>query len=220
MFVFKIDNSGSIVFVDHNNDNASCLNKSDIIKPGQSETIQADNQNVLSSASKTTNSNSSIELTTNDNTSDIAHLNELFIRKLDEGKGELLFLMRHSSIEDGSENEVVDYIKPFYEENKFMTILWIYKLYSEYQDDNVIFAGLLNLLFFLKIKQSDMPYLTSIISNGLNSPFSMVQELAIKLTEKFRTKDCLAALKMSHYRSAWIASYAYQIITELEKELL
>lgn len=219
MFVFKIDNSGSIVFVEHNNDNASYLNSSDIIKSRQSETIQTDNQNILSNASQTIDSNSSNELTPNDNTSDIAHLNELFINKLDEGKGELIFLMRHSAIEDGSENEVVEYIKPFYDENKFMTILWLYKIYSEYQGDSVIFAGLLNLLFFLKVKQSDIPYLTSIISNGLNSPFSMVQELAIKLTEKFRTKDCLVALKLSQFKSAWIASYAHQIIIELEKEL-
>lgn len=220
MFIFRFDNSGSIIthieFVEDKNGSANLINKA--AHSRQADTIQPEEQQVSSSISQMYEERQSRKNSASENTSDINTLNEHFLEKLDEGKAELIYLMRHTSIEDGVEDEVVSYVRPYYEENKYMTMLWFYKLYSEYQDNSVVFSNILNIFFFLAVKHFDMPYLISMVSNGLNSPFSIVQEVAIKVTEKWRTKECLVALKQAQYRSAWIKTYASQVISELEQE--
>ncbi len=220
MFIFRFDNSGSIIpnieFVEDKNGSAILNNKATLSR--QADTIQPEEQQVSSSISQMYEERQSRKNSASENTSDINTLNEHFLEKLDEGKAELIYLMRHTSIEDGVEDEVVSHVRPYYEENKYMTILWFYKLYSEYQDNSVVFSNILNIFFFLDVKHFDMPYLISMISNGLNSPFSIVQEVAIKVTEKWRTKECLVALKQTQYKSAWIKAYAGQVISELEQD--
>lgn len=219
MFVFQFDSSGALKYSEHIDDKSSTAQlKRQAVQQRKTATIQPENQQ-LSSSTSHIHIQPQTSKDISGNTSNLNSLNDRFMEKLEDSKAELVYLMRHSSIEDGMENEVVDYIKPYYEENKYMTILYFYKLYSEFQDDSVVFSNILNLFFFLDVKHYDMPYFTSIVSNGLNSPFSMVQELAIKVSEKWRTKDCLVALKQAQFRSAWIDSYARQVISELEEEL-
>lgn len=219
MFVFQFDSSGTLIYSEHIDDKSSTAHlKRQVLQQRKTVTIQSENQQLNSSTSQI-HSQIQTSKDASGNTSNMNSLNDRFMEKLEESKAELIYHMRHSSIEDGIENEVVNYIKPFYEENKYMTILFFYKLYSEFQGDSVVFSNILYLFFFLDVKHYDMPYFTSIVSNGLNSPFSMVQELAIKVTEKWRTNDCLVALKQAQYRSAWINSYARQVISELEEEL-
>ena len=218
MFIFRFEDSGSIARVEYVEDNnASAIARKKAVQPRQAETIQSEGQQVSSSYSQMYEQRQSLKDSASENTSDTNTLNERFLEKLDEGKAELIYLMRHTSIEDGVEDDVVSYVRPYYEENKYMTILWFYKLYSDFQDNSTVFSNILNIFFFLDIKHYDMPYLTSMVSNGLNSPFTMVQEVAIKVTEKWRTKECLVALKQAHYRSAWIKTYASQVISELER---
>ena len=127
--------------------------------------------------------------------------------------------MRHEIIEDGVENEVVASIRPYYKENKFMTLLWLYRLYAHCQNDTSVFSGILDLIYCLDVKPNDMDLMVSLVSNGLNSPYSIVQETAIKVTEKWRTKECLDALKLAKFSSKWMYSYAKKVIVELEQEL-
>lgn len=220
MFIFRFDNSGSIIthieFVEDKNGSDNLNNKAD--HSIQADTVQSEEQQVSSSFSQISQDRQSNKNSASEYTSDINTLNEHFLEKLDDGKAELIYLMRHTSIEDGVEDDVVSYVRPYYVENKYMTILWFYKLYSEYQDNSVVFSNILNIFFFLDVKHYDLPYLVSMVSNGLNSPFSIVQEVAIKVTEKWRTKECLVALKQAQYKSAWIRTYANQVISELEQE--
>ena len=151
--------------------------------------------------------------------SDINELNEDFLCRLENEKEELIYLIEHTSLEDGIVNEAVEFIRPLYNQNKNMTILWFHKLYSEYQVDSIIFSGILNMIYFLDVEQDKTNLMITLISSGLNSPFSIVQEMAIKVTEKWRSKECLSALKLARYHSKWIKSYAQQVIEELEQEL-
>lgn len=154
------------------------------------------------------------------NTSDANLLNVQFFARLDEEKDDILFLMCHEDIEDGIENEVISALRPYYSENKYMLFIWLYGLYASYQTNAAVFSGILDILYCLDIKQNDFGYMISLVSNGLNSPFSIVQETAIKVTEKWRTKECLDALRLAKYSSKWMESYAKKVIVELEQELL
>lgn len=154
------------------------------------------------------------------NTSDANLLNVQFFARLDEEKDDILFLMCHEDIEDGIENEVISALRPYYSENKYMLFIWLYGLYASYQTNAAVFSGILDILYCLDIKQNDFGYMISLVSNGLNSPYSIVQETAIKVTEKWRTKECLDALRLAKYSSKWMESYAKKVIVELEQELL
>lgn len=153
------------------------------------------------------------------NTSNANVLNERFLARLEEEKEEVIFTMLHSSIEDGYDNEVVEYMRPYMDENKYMTLFWLYGLYAQNMSNPTIFASILYLLCCLDIKQIDMAMMISLVCNGMNSKFSIVQESALKVVEQWRSKECLEALKQATFASKWISSYAERVKKELENEL-
>ena len=153
------------------------------------------------------------------NTSNANVLNERFLAKLEEEKEEVIYTMLHSSIEDGYDNEVVEYMRPYMDDNKYMTLFWLYGLYAQNMSKPTIFASILNLLCCLEIKQADMALMISLVSNGMNSKFSIVQESAMKVIEQWRSKECLEALRQATFTSKWMMSYAERVRKELENEL-
>ena len=177
-------------------------------------------EEVLSSKSEKTTNVANLNSAIVSSSSDANLLNEQFLTRLDEEKEEIIYLMLHEVIEDGVENEVVSTLRPFCKENKYMLLIWLYRLYAHNQTNSAVFSGILDVLYCLDVRQSDFDLMISLVSNGLNSPFSIVQETAIKVTEKWRTKECLDALKLAKYSSPWMESYAQKVIVELEQELL
>ena len=153
-----------------------------------------------------------------ESTSDANLINERFLSKLDADKEGIIYLMLHTSIEDGYDNEVVEYMRPYFNESKYMTLFWLYGLYAQYMSNQWVFAAILNLLSCLDVKQRDMSSMVSLVSNGLNSKYSIVQEAAIKVVEKWRSKECLEAMRQSTFSSSWMMSYAKRVIQELEIE--
>lgn len=152
-------------------------------------------------------------------TSDARVLNESFLIRLDNEESEIIYLMRHTVVEDGYENDVVQYLQPFYIENPHMTLFWLYGLYAKYMNDSIVFSSILDLLYSLDVRQGDLRFMVSLLENGLNSKISVVQEAAIKVAEKWRTRECLNALQQASYASNWIKKYAGKVMSELSNEL-
>lgn len=96
---------------------------------------------------------------------------------------------------------------------------WLSTIYSSYQKDAVVLAGLLRIIE-LTIRNEDVDILLPIVKAGLADKSSMVQEAAIMVIEQWRTKNCLEALETSTFHSKMIEVYANQIIEELKEELL
>lgn len=220
MFVFFFDEASSAAKSNtavETSGSESTSNK--VVRAYSSATISSPKEDVISNLSEADPNIVRLKALSSTNTSNANILNEQFLARLDEEKEELVFLMRHEVIEDGVENEVVTSMRPYYNENRYMTLMWLYKLYAQSQNDSSVFSAILDLLYCLDVKPSDMDLMVSLVSNGLNSPYSIVQETAIKVTEKWRTKECLDALKLAKFSSPWMASYAKKVMVELGQEL-
>ncbi len=219
MFVFYFDEASSSVIINNVAEGSGSETTTNNVVKANKSFFFTTKEDVISNLSEAEPNIIKHSALSSANTSDPNILNEQFLARLDEEKEEIIFLMRHEIIEDGVENEVVVSIRPYYKENKFMTLLWLYRLYAHCQNDTSVFSGILDLIYCLDVKPNDMDLMVSLVSNGLNSPYSIVQETAIKVTEKWRTKECLDALKLANFSSKWMSSYAKKVIVELEQEL-
>lgn len=128
-------------------------------------------------------------------------------------------ILKRTDFEDGMTNYVSDVVEDFIKSNSFVTYSWLSTIYSNYQKDAVVLAGLLRIIE-LTIRNEDVDILLPIVKAGLADKSSMVQEAAIMVIEQWRTKNCLEALETATFHSKMIEVYANQIIEELKEELL
>lgn len=128
-------------------------------------------------------------------------------------------ILKRTDFEDGMTNYVSDVVEDFIKSNSFVTYSWLSTIYSNYQKDAVVLAGLLRIIE-LTIRNEDVDILLPIVKTGLADKSSMVQEAAIMVIEQWRTKNCLDALETATFHSKMIEVYANQIIEELKEELL
>lgn len=128
-------------------------------------------------------------------------------------------ILKRTDFEDGMTNYVSDVVEDFIKSNSFVTYSWLSTMYSNYQKDAVVLAGLLRIIE-LTIRNEDVDILLPIVKAGLADKSSMVQEAAIMVIEQWRTKNCLDALETATFHSKMIELYANQIIEELKEELL
>lgn len=128
-------------------------------------------------------------------------------------------ILKRTDFEDGMTNYVSDVVEDFIKSNSFVTYSWLSTIYSNYQKDAVVLAGLLRIIE-LTIRNEDVDILLPIVKTGLVDKSSMVQEAAIMVIEQWRTKNCLDALETATFHSKMIEVYANQIIEELKEELL
>lgn len=128
-------------------------------------------------------------------------------------------ILKRTDFEDGMTNYVSDVVEDFIKSNSFVTYSWLFTIYSNYQKDVVVLAGLLRIIE-LTIRNEDVDMLLPIVKAGLADKSSMVQEAAIMVIEQWRTKNCLDALETATFHSKMIELYANQIIEELKEELL
>lgn len=127
-------------------------------------------------------------------------------------------ILKRTDFEDGMTNYVSDVVEDFIKLNSFVTYSWLSTIYSNYQKDAIVLAGLLRIIE-LTIR-NDVDILLPIVKAGLTDQSTMVQEAAIMVIEQWRTKNCLDALETSTFHSKLIEVYAKQIIEELKEELL
>ena len=127
-------------------------------------------------------------------------------------------LLRYTDFEDGMYNECSNLAEQYLAENKLATICWFNHIYSNYQADGQVLAGLLRTISLLNVEYfADL--LIPVVIAGLNNPSTAAQEAAIMVVENFRTTNALQALTDARFESKWIRRYADKVITSLESEL-
>lgn len=124
----------------------------------------------------------------------------------------------NTDFEDGMENDVTELIHSYIDRNKSAAYNWLHELYSKNFTNTVLVEGLLRTLV-LVTEKGDENSLLPIVIAGLRSGVSSEQEAAIMVTEEWRTKECLDALRTVQFASGWIKTYADKVIKELEKEI-
>lgn len=132
---------------------------------------------------------------------------------------EITNALKYADFEDGMDNDVTEMIKSFIKRNKSATYNWLNDLYGRNHQDHAFVEGLLRTLAMVTEK-GDETMLLPIVIAGLRSGISSEQEAAIMVMEEWRTKECLEALRESHFTSQWIEIYAGKVREELEGELL
>ena len=160
--------------------------------------------------------NESLEST---DSNDIERQNRKIFAQLQKYTPTFVRILKRTDFEDGMTNYVSDVVEDFIKSNSFVTYSWLATIYSSYQKDAVVLAGLLRIIE-LTIRNEDVDILLPIVKAGLADKSSMVQEAAIMVIEQWRTKNCLEALETSTFHSKMIEVYANQIIEELKEELL
>lgn len=156
----------------------------------------------------------------NDNTrtEDITKENVRFNAFLDGRSSEFLQELIYSDFEDGVENEITRLVKDYVKSNKYVTYCWIQKLFNQNRSNPVVTSGILRILGMV-VDVSDAAFLMTMVCAGLVSVHTEDQEAAIMVVEKWRTRECLEAMRNTHYGSAWVKEYAMQVINELRQEL-
>lgn len=91
-------------------------------------------------------------------------------------------ILKRTDFEDGMTNYVSDVVEDFIKSNSFVTYSWLSTIYSNYQKDAVVLAGLLRIIE-LTIRNEDVDMLLPIVKAGLADKSSMVQEAAIMVIE-------------------------------------
>ncbi|MCM1030288.1 MAG: hypothetical protein NC410_02425 [Oscillibacter sp.] len=149
---------------------------------------------------------------------DINAANTTFEKMLNKRKSAFIWSILHTDFEDGMSNNVIEEVEHYLNENEYVTIVWLYTLFSQNQSNQDVLAALLRIVAMtIKIDKSEK--LMTMVIAGLNQPNSKTQEAALAVIEEWRTKHCLEALRNLHYHSNWIEKYATIVEKELEKEL-
>lgn len=148
---------------------------------------------------------------------DINSQNELFLDFMKKQSESFIRSLLHTDFEDGVESEISYRIGYYLKNNRLVTYNWFNYIYSNYQDNAKVIAGLLRIIGQIDIN-NEVDSLLPLVICGLNHKESMAQEAAIMVIEKWRTTNCLKALKNVTFSSAWIEKYAQAVVCELEKE--
>lgn len=144
--------------------------------------------------------------------------NEVFFEFLKKETDTFIRILYYTDFEDGIVPEISDRVNQYLEQNRLITYNWFNYLYSNYQDNTIVIAGLLRIIGQIDIS-NEVDCLLPLVECGLNHKDSTAQEAAIMVIEKWRTKNCLKALKNTSFSSDWMKKYALEVIRELENEL-
>lgn len=157
-------------------------------------------------------------LSHNDNTETSTHIIERNLEKIDEENKDIVAKIHHTDFFDGYTNEVVERFQTMFERMPYETVLFINKLYSTHPSDKVLISGLLRTISLLDV-QCYSPFLIPVVRAGISDTSADVEESVIMVFERWRTKECLDALKNSIFPNPLIRQYAEIVKAELESEL-
>ena len=151
-------------------------------------------------------------------TEDINAINKAYRAKLFDETESFVYELVRTDFEDGMENSLTEEIRGYIQENAFATYSWLNHIYADSQDNDNIIAGLLRIIA-MDVEEEDYDDLLPIVKAGLCDYGTKVQEAALMVIEKWRTKNCLIALKTANIQSRWIREYANKVKAELINEL-
>lgn len=126
-------------------------------------------------------------------------------------------LLHHTSFEDGVSNEAIEWVQSYYNTNVSLTLLWLYSVRAQCQDDDVVLDSLLRLLAYVEIPQVYAMSMVPLVELALTK--ESCQESAIMLCEIWRSRECLSALNSAHIAQFGVRNYAEKVIAELKNEL-
>ena len=151
-------------------------------------------------------------------TPDINASNNAFESFLNRKTSSFIWNLLHIDFEDGISNDMIEEVRQYLHENKYVTICWIYSLFSQNQKNQNILAALLRIVA-MTIHVDNADKLLPLVIAGLHQPSSKTQEAALAVIEEWRTEPCLHALQNLEAHSNWIKKYATIVKRELEEEL-
>lgn len=158
-----------------------------------------------------------IELDSTSDTS-INKTNEEFMMYLKNQEEDLVISLIRTDFEDGYNNEVLNFVDKCKNENRYITFLWLYQVYSRHKSDYRVLAGLLRIIES-KSTVDDIDTFYPMVELGLKNPNPMCQEAAIMTIETWRNKQCLQLLESIQLSSPVMQQYANIVITELRREV-
>lgn len=150
--------------------------------------------------------------------SDINNANERFLAYLENVSQIFVQELAWTDFEDGMENDVIRQVSRYIKINRYVTLCWLSKIFSNNRSQPSITSGILRTLAMV-VTGNDIDYMMPVVTAGLSSTHLEDQEAAIMVVEKWRTRTCLEALLNTTYGSEWMNEYAMQVAKELKGEL-
>lgn len=144
--------------------------------------------------------------------------NEEFLKYLKDQEEDFVISLIRTDFEDGYNNEVLDFIDKCIKENRYVTFVWLYQVYSRHKSDYRVLAGLLRIVES-KSTVDDIDTFYPMVELALKNPNPMCQEAAIMTIETWRNKQCLQLLESIKLSSPIMQQYANIVITELRREV-
>lgn len=126
--------------------------------------------------------------------------------------------VRDTLFEDGMDNPPIERVRAYISEAKYVTMCWLYELYSCHQEDKCLLSGLLRIIA-ATTEHDDFNILLPMVKVCLCDHSAEVQEAAIMVIEEWRTRECLTALQSARIDNPCINQYAQDVIEELQAEL-
>ena len=150
--------------------------------------------------------------------SSINQVNKAYLDGLKKKSTSFISSLVRTEFEDGMDNELTEEVLNYVKGNQMATFLWLNTIYSNNQSNDVILSGLLRIIAnVVDVEDSDL--LLPMVKAALSDRSSNAQEAAVMVIEKWRTKNCLAALKTANIQSSWVRSYAKSVEKELVREM-
>lgn len=150
-------------------------------------------------------------------TRDMLHNETLLLEQWQAEIPLFINLLHHTVFEDGESNSAIEWVEKYYRVSHSVTILWIYSIYSQHQENSFILDSLLRIISFIEIPQCMSLTLVPLIKLALHE--DDCQESAIMLCEIWRSKECLDALEHANITNRVLKSYLDSVRAELKKEL-
>lgn len=144
--------------------------------------------------------------------------NRKFLDFLRTKEAYFVTLLHRCDFEDGMSNDAIEFVRQNMHANESVTCNWLNEIYGRYQNDRQVLCGILRTVSFLHVRNYDATFTPMIIAS-LKDSSEECQEAALMLVETIRSKECLTAVRNTHFDSLWIKDYADNIVRELTDEL-
>lgn len=149
---------------------------------------------------------------------DITVAFEHYLTKFQESEANFIYTLTHSYFEDGMDNDAISALKSYFDLSPYPAISWFATLFNSHlQEPNITYRLLRCICDRTYSKYSKN--LISFVRGSLNDKNIEVQEAAIMVLERWRTKECLDVIESTKYVNPLLEDYANTLKEELREEL-
>lgn len=141
----------------------------------------------------------------------INEINDKWLKFFDSYDSRIANSINTCDFSDGINNDVTEEILSFFNMNFAVACTWLNKLFTKYQDNQLVISGILRAISFLNPK-SYSDFLMPIVRAGLSDKSALVQESALSVIDHWGTESCVSALSNMHFSTTWLNDYAKSLI--------